>query len=178
MANCAPKTPPTGCLDVIIQESIILPNYNKQESFNKFTVCGINQYVTRTDVIDYDWSGSGVGIISFVGSEPQQTPGSFVNEDVKYIRITNFPFSDKFASIYIVKENAESVIFKLDPGKSLILSNDSAALPTSSDYVNGNFVDRQYFGDFTYMSEIKAKAGDNDGTYTGSIQIEYVVASS
>ena len=42
MANCV-KTPITGCLDVIIQESIILPNYNKQESFNKYTICGINQ---------------------------------------------------------------------------------------------------------------------------------------
>jgi hypothetical protein len=29
MANCPPKTPPTGCLDVTIQESIILPNYNR-----------------------------------------------------------------------------------------------------------------------------------------------------
>jgi hypothetical protein len=28
------------------------------------------------------------------------------------------------------------------------------------------------------MSEIKAKAGDNDLTYSGSIQLEYVVASS
>jgi hypothetical protein len=46
MANCPPKTPPTGCLDVTIQESIILPNYNLQQSYNTFTVCGINNYVT------------------------------------------------------------------------------------------------------------------------------------
>jgi len=177
MANCV-KTPATGCLDVTIQESIILPNYNKQESFNKFTVCGINQYVTRTDVIDYDWSGSGVGIISFVGSESEQTPGSFVNDDVKYIRITNFTFSDKFASIYIIKENNESVVFKVDPGKSLVLSNDVFDGTSTADYVVEDYADIQYFSDFTYMSEIKAKAGDNDGTYSGSIQIEYVVASS
>jgi len=177
MANCV-KTPITGCLDVIIQESIILPNYNKQESFNKYTICGINNYVTRTDVIDYDWSGSGIGIISFVGSESEQTPGSFVNEDVKYIRITNFPFSEKFASIYIIKENSESVVFKLDPGKSLILSNDAFEASSPSDYVDETYGDGQYFEDFTYMTEIKAKAGDNDGTYSGSIQLEYVVASS
>ena len=78
MANCPPKTPPTGCLDVIIQESIILPNYNVQESFNKFTVCGINNYVTRTDVIQHDWSGSGIGIIDFVGSEQEQNHSSHV----------------------------------------------------------------------------------------------------
>ena len=176
--NCSPKTPPTGCLDVTIQESIILPNYNVQSSFNKFTVCGINQYVTRTDVISYDWSGSGVGIISFVGSEPEQTPGLFVNEDVKYIRITNFPISDKFASIYIIKENSESVVFKLDPGKSLVLSNDVFDASSTADYVDETYADKQYFDDFTFMTEIKAKAGDSDATYTGSIQIEYVVASS
>lgn len=178
MANCAPKTPPTGCLDVTIQESIILPNYNVQESFNKFTVCGINQYVTRTDVINYDWSGSGVGIISFVGSESEQTPGSFVNADVKYIRITNFSFSDKFASIYIIKENSESVVFKVEPGRSLVLSNDVFDASSTADYVDETYADKQYFDDFTYMTEIKAKAGDNDLTYSGSIQIEYVVASS
>jgi hypothetical protein len=94
MANCPPKTPPTGCLDVTIQESIILPNYNLQQSYNTFTVCGINNYVTRTEVIDYQWSGSGIGIIEFVNSKSEQTPGSFVNADVKYIRITNFPTSD------------------------------------------------------------------------------------
>jgi len=177
MANCV-KTPATGCLDVTIQESIILPNYNKQESFNKFTVCGINQYVTRTDVIDYDWSGSGVGIISFVGSESEQTPGSFVNDDVKYIRITNFSFSDKFASIYIIKENNESVVFKVEPGRSLVLSNDVFDASSTADYVEETYADVQYFSDFTNMTEIKAKAGDNDATYSGSIQIEYVVASS
>jgi hypothetical protein len=142
--NCSPKTPPTGCLDVTIQESIILPNYNVQSSFN----------------------------------EPEQTPGSFVNEDVKYIRITNFPISDKFASIYIIKENSESVVFKLDPGKSLVLSNDVFDASSTADYVDETYADKQYFDDFTFMTEIKAKAGDSDATYTGSIQIEYVVASS
>ena len=101
MANCAPKTPPTGCLDVTIQESIILPNFNVQESFNKFTVCGINNYVTRTDVIQHDWSGSGIGIIDFVGSEQEQTPGSFVNANVgEFLRlIVAVPVKSKDASL-------------------------------------------------------------------------------
>ena len=60
MSNCS-NTPITGCLDVTIQESIILPNYNTQNSFNTFKVCGINNYVTRTEVIDSKWSGSGIG---------------------------------------------------------------------------------------------------------------------
>lgn len=167
MANCTPKTPPTGCLDVTIQESITMPNYNVQNSYNTFTVCGINNYVTRTEVIDYVWSGSGIGIISFVDSKSEQTPGSFVNSDVKYIRITNFATSNKFASIHCIKDNAESVTFKVDPGKSLILSNDDLEIPSSTT------------SSFSYMTEIKAMAGSGgDSTYTGSIQIEYVVASA
>ena len=165
MANCPPKTPPTGCLDVTIQESIILPNYNLQQSYNTFTVCGINNYVTRTEVIDYQWSGSGIGIIEFVNSKSEQTPGSFVNADVKYIRITNFPTSETFASIHCIKDNTESVTFKVDPGKSLILSNDDFEIPSTTT------------SSFSYMTEIKAMAGSGDLTYTGSIRIEYVVAS-
>jgi len=171
MANCPPKTPPTGCLDVTIQESIILPNYNVQNSYNTFTVCGINNYVTRTEVIDHQWSGSltanGIGIIGFVPTKEELTPGAFVNTDVKYIRITNFPSSDKFASIFCVKSNSESVTFKVEPGKSLILANDAFDVPS---LVSGSL---------NYMSEIKAMAGDgNNPDYSGSIQIEYVVASA
>ena len=166
MANNCVKTPATGCLEVTIQESIILPNYNVQESYNAFTVCGINNYVTRTEVIDYRWSGSGIGIISFVDSKSEQTPGSFVNSDVKYIRITNFPTSDKFASIHCIKDNDESVTFKVEPGKSIILSNDDLEIPSA------------LTSSFSYMTEIKAMAGGGgDTTYSGSIQIEYVVAS-
>ena len=88
MAYCPPKTPATGCLDVTIQESIILPNFNVQNSFNTFTVCGIKNYVTRTEVIDYQWnSGSltegGIGIIGFAPDKKSLTPGSFVSSDVK-----------------------------------------------------------------------------------------------
>tara|TARA_B100001093_G_scaffold511572_1_gene579729 strand:+ start:628 stop:1164 length:537 start_codon:yes stop_codon:yes gene_type:complete len=178
MAYCPPKTPATGCLDVIIQESIILPNFNTQQSYNEFTVCGINNYVTRTEIIDYRWSGSGIGIIDFVGSPSEQTPGSFVNSDVKYIRITNIPTSPTFASIYIIKTNKESALFKIEPGRSLVLSSDEFDASSTTDYVDETYADKQYFDDFIYMSEIKAKAGDSNGTFTGSIKIEYVVASA
>jgi hypothetical protein len=81
-------------------------------------------------------------------------------------------------NIYIIKENAESVVFKVDPGKSLILSNDVFEASSTADYVDETYADKQYFDDFLYMSEIKAKAGDTNGTFTGSIKIEYVVASA
>lgn len=165
-------------LTVSIQEKITLPNNNIETAINTVTIPGVNQFARRIDTIPYDFSGTGVGIISFVDSESQQTPGSFVNSAVKYIRITNLVNSDKFASIYIIKTNSESVVFKLDPGKSLILSNDDFNASQAGDYVVEGYVDQQYYSSFAYINEIKAKAGDTDTTYTGSIQLEYIVASS
>ena len=165
-------------LTVSIQEKITLPNNNVETAINTVTISDVNQFVRRIDTVTYDYSGSGIGIIAFTNSESEQTPGSFVNSDVKYIRITNLVASNKFASIYIIKTNQESVVFKVDPGKSLMLSNDDFNASQAGDYVVEGYVDEQYYSDFVYISEIKAKAGDTDTTYTGSIQLEYIVASS
>ena len=165
-------------LTVTIQEKLTLPNNNIETAINTVTIPDVNQFVRRIDTVTYDYSGSGIGIIAFTNSESEQTPGSFVNSDVKYIRITNLVASNKFASIYIIKTNQESVVFKVDPGKSLMLSNDDFNASQAGDYVVEGYVDEQYYSDFVYISEIKAKAGDTDTTYTGSIQLEYIVASS
>ena len=165
-------------LTVTIQEKLTLPNNNIETAINTVNIPDVNQFVRRIDTVTSDYSGSGIGIIAFTNSESEQTPGSFVNSDVKYIRITNLVASNKFASIYIIKTNQESVVFKVDPGKSLMLSNDDFNASQAGDYVVEGYVDEQYYSDFVYISEIKAKAGDTDTTYTGSIQLEYIVASS
>lgn len=165
-------------LTVTISEDILLPNNNRETAINTVVIPGVNQFVRRIDTITYKFEDEGVGIISFVNSEAEQTPGSFVNSDVKYIRITNLPSSDNFASIYCIKTNQESVVFKVDPGKSLMLSNDDFDASQAGDYVVEGYVDEQYYTDFTYMNLIKAKAGDSTPSYTGSIQLEYIVASS
>jgi hypothetical protein len=165
-------------LTVSIQEQITLPNNNVETAINTVTISDVNQFVRRIDTVTYDYSGSGIGIIAFTNSESEQTPGSFVNSAVKYIRITNLVASNKFASIYIIKTNQESVVFKVDPGKSLMLSNDDFNASQAGDYVVEGYVDEQYYSDFIYISEIKAKAGDSTPSYTGSIQLEYIVASS
>ena len=161
-----------------ITEEITLPNKNIQKSTNRKVISGVNQINRRLDTITTSFSGTGIEIIRFTNSEKDQVAGSFVRDAVKYIRITNFPTSDTFASIYCIKTNQESVVFKVDPGKSLILSNDDFDASSTQDYVDETYGDQQYFADFVYMNEIKAKAGNNNATYTGSIQIEYVVASS
>jgi hypothetical protein len=165
-------------LTVSIQEQITLPNNNVETAINTVTIPNVNQFVRRIDTVTYDYSGSGIGLIAFTNSESEQTPGSFVNSAVKYIRITNLNSSNKFASVYLIKTNSESVVFKLDPGKSLMLSNDDFNASSAGDYVEVGYVDEQYYTDFVYMNLIKAKAGDSDTSYSGSIQLEYIVASS
>jgi hypothetical protein len=165
-------------LTVSIQEQITLPNNNVETAFNTVVIPNVNQFVRRIDTITYDFEGEGIGIISFTNSESEQTPGSFVNSAVKYIRITNLNSSNKFASIYLIKTNEESVVFKVDPGKSLMLSNDDFNASQDGSYVVEGYVDEQYYSNFVYISEIKAKAGDSSPSYTGSIQLEYIVASS
>jgi hypothetical protein len=165
-------------LTVSIQEQITLPNNNVETAFNTVVIPNVNQFVRRIDTITYDFEGEGIGIISFTNSESEQTPGSFVNSAVKYIRITNLNSSNKFASIYLIKTNSESVVFKVDPGKSLMLSNDDFNASQDGSYVVEGYVDEQYYSNFVYISEIKAKAGDSSPSYTGSIQLEYIVASS
>jgi hypothetical protein len=165
-------------LTVSIQEQITLPNNNVETAFNTVVIPNVNQFVRRIDTITYDSEGEGIGIISFTNNESEQTPGSFVNSAVKYIRITNLNSSNKFASIYLIKTNEESVVFKVDPGKSLMLSNDDFNASQDGSYVVEGYVDEQYYSNFVYISEIKAKAGDSSPSYTGSIQLEYIVASS
>ena len=59
-----------------------------------------------------------------------------------------------------------------------MLSNDDFNASQAGDYVVEGYVDEEYYSSFIYISEIKAKAGDTTTTYTGSIQLEYIVASS
>lgn len=158
-------------LTITIKEEITLPNNNIETAFNTKTISNINQVVRRVDTITTTFSGSGIEILSFVDSENQQTAGSFVKSDVKYIRITHISGSTD-ASLYFIKTNEESTLLDLSPGKSIILNNASFNASSTSDYVEAGYVDETYYSDFVSLDVIKAKA-------TGSnIQLEYFVASS
>ena len=168
-------------LTVSIQEKITLPNNNIETAINTVTIPGINQFVRRIDTIPYDFEGTGVGIISFVNSESTQTPGSFVNSDVKYIRITNLS-STYSCDIYLVLDSGsnsngtettnDETVFLLDAGKTFMLPNAYFASSTDNQYVVGDYVDQLYYTNFSTLNSIMATAN------TGSVQIEYFVASS
>jgi hypothetical protein len=156
---------------VTIQESIVLPNGNREQLSNTKTISGINQVLRRTDTISTTFSSSGIEILKFVDSEEQQTAGSFVKTDVKYIRITNLD-STNYSLIYLVNTNEESVIFKLDAGKSLMFGDAEFNAPDNADYVVDGIWDPTYYSSFVYFDTVKAKA------VSASIQLEYFVAST
>jgi len=157
-------------LKIIISEQITLPNKNIETAINTVTIPGINQIVKRVDTISTTFSGSGIEILKFTDSEEQQTAGSFVKDQVKYIRITNISPTGS-AEIYLISTGNESSIFPLDPGKSLMFGNSEFNATSTNDYVVEGYVDETYYSDFTYYDTIKAKA------LVINVQLEYLVAS-
>jgi len=158
-------------LTVNIIESIILENSNKMDTFNTISIPGVNQIVRRTDTIAASFSGSGIELLRFVDSEEQQIAGSFVKDQVKYIRITNLS-STGSAEIYFISTGNESSIFQLDPKKSLMMNNAEFNASSTNDYLVENYVDETYYSGFVVYDTVKAKA------ISSSIQLEYLVASS
>jgi hypothetical protein len=158
-------------LKIIISEQITLPNKNLETSLNTTVISDVNQIIKRVDTISTTFSGSGIEILKFVDSEEQQVAGSFVKDQVKYIRITNLS-STGSAEIYLISTGNESSIFSLEPKKSLMLGDAEFNVSSVNDYVVENYVDETYYSDFYYYDTIKAKA------ISSSIQLEYLVASS
>ena len=158
-------------LTITLQEQITLPNNNIEKTSNVKVISGVNQTVRRIDTISTTFSGSGVEILKFVDSEPQQTAGSFVKSDVKYIRITNLDCTNK-ATLYILQTDEESVLFDLEAGKTFMLGNAEFNASQGGDYVDVGYVDETYYSSFTNFDTIKAKA------HTSDVQLEYFVASS
>jgi len=158
-------------LYVTITEEITLPNTTTEKTNIFKTISDVNQIVRRVDTISTTFSGSGIEIIRFCDSESEQTGGAFVKSDVKYIRITNIS-TIYDAVIYLIDTSIESCLFNLPVGQTLMFTNTDLNASSTLDYVVENYVDETYYSDFTYIDSIKAKA------ISGSVQLEYFVASS
>ena len=175
---------PTGSLTVTITENIQLPNGNIENAVNSVVIPNVKQVVRRIDTISSYWENSGVEILRFVDDEASQTAGSFVRDTVKYLRFTNLD-KNNFLSLYLIQDSPDSYapneqnlgsgdegVFKLDPGKSMMLSNAQFESSNYYDYVVEGYLDMQYYSSFASLTSIKAKAD------TADIQIEYFVGSS
>tara|TARA_R110002020_G_scaffold410587_4_gene620251 strand:+ start:3455 stop:3940 length:486 start_codon:yes stop_codon:yes gene_type:complete len=158
-------------LTVTIRESIILPNGNPQVSENIKTISGVNQIARRIDTVTTSFEGTGIELIRFVDSESKQTAGSFVKDTVKYIRITNLD-TDNFCDLYLIDSEESFTKFKLDPGKTIMFSNEDFVASSNGDYVAADYVDSAYYTSFKNLDIIKAKAD------TANINLEYLIASS
>ena len=174
----------TGSLEVFIRESITLPNGNEEVATNSIKIPNVNQLVRRIDTISSKWEDTGVEILRFVDDESSQVAGSFVRDTVKYLRFTNLD-CDNYLSLYLIQNSPDAQspntsnvgsgdegVFKIDPGKSIMLSNAQFESSNYYDYVVEGYVDIQYFSSFASLSSIKAKAD------IANVQIEYFVASS
>ena len=175
---------PTGSLSVVIQESIELPNGNLEQAFNRVIIPGVCQLVRRVDTISTTFEKTGVELLRFVDDESSQVAGSFVRDTVKYLRFTNLD-KNNYVSLYLVQNspdsdspNSDNVgsgdegIFRLDPGKSIMLSNAQFDSSNYYDYVVEGYVDLQYFSSFASLYSIKAKANKEN------VRIEFLVGSS
>ena len=173
-----------GQLEVTINESITLPNGNREVATNNVTIAGVNQIVRRVDTISSFWEGTGVEILRYVDNEASQVAGSFVRDTVKYLRFTNLDDTN-YLSLYLIQDSPDAQspntgnvgsgdegVFKLDPGKSMMLSNAQFESSNFYDYVVDGYVDIQYYSSFASLYSIKAKANNED------IKIEYLVGSS
>jgi len=158
-------------LAVSISETITLDNGNKMTTFNAVNITDVGQIVRRIDTVVTDFSGSGIELVKFVNSEAEQTAGSFVKSDVKYLRFTNISGSSN-VSLYLIKTNDESTVFDLEPGKTIMFGNAEFDASQVGDYVVEGYVDPLYYSDLVFYDTIKAKA------VSSSVKLEYVVASS
>ena len=174
----------TGSLEVFIRESMILPNGNEEIATNSIKIANVNQLVRRIDTISSNWEGTGVEILRFVDNESSQVAGSFVRNTVKYLRFTNLD-CENYLSLYLIQNSPDAQspntgnvgsgdegVFKIDPGKSMMLSNAQFESSNYYDYVVEGYVDLQYFSSFASLYSIKAKANAAD------VRIEYLVGSS
>jgi len=174
----------TGSLEVFIRESITLPNGNEEVATNSIKIPGVNQLVRRIDTISSKWEDTGVEILRFVDNEASQVAGSFVRDTVKYLRFTNLDCTN-YLSLYLIQNSPDSYapntqglgsgdegVFRIDPGKSMMLSNAQFESSNYYDYVVEGYVDLQYYSSFASLYSIKAKANAAD------VRIEYLVGSS
>ena len=174
----------TGSLEVFIRESITLPNGNEEIATNSIKIANVNQLVRRIDTISVNWENTGVELLRFVDDEASQVAGSFVRNTVKYLRFTNLD-CENYLSLYLIQNSPDAQapntgnvgsgdegVFKIDPGKSMMLSNAQFESSNYYDYVVEGYVDLQYFTSFASLYSIKAKANKSD------IRIEYLVGSS
>ena len=158
-----------GRLISTIDERVVLDNGKTQTTSNNVTIDDVGQFSRRLDTIQTTFSASGIEILRFVESEQQQVAGSFVKDEVRYIRISNL--TECNVDLYFIKDNTESTVFKLDGEKTFMMGNGQFNASSVNDYVGEGYVDSTYYSDLVGIDSIKAKS------HISASQLEIIVAS-
>jgi len=158
-------------LTINIRESVDLGNGRERTNITT-VIPDVNQVVRRVDTIsNVSDDTDAIPIITFSNSEESQTAGSFVNTDVKYIRITNLDDTND-VDVYIVPDLDNNIIYTIGPKRTLILASATSRVDDFSDYVDNDYVENTFFVNITELLSIKAKA------MNAPSQVEYFVAST
>ena len=162
----------TKTLKVIITEQIQLAG-NSQDNQTITSIADINELSNRIVSIP---SGSEVGLLSFASSSASMGSGTYVQSDIKYIRISNLDTTN-FVDLRILSTDGDQYEVKLDAGKSFMLGNTRLNTPSREDYVMPeNYVLYGYVdtlvSEVVNADEIRAKAN------TGNVDVEFLVAST
>ena len=138
-------------LTVTITEAITLQNANRGSTFKK-TITGVGEVDRRVVTVESDTNGTE---IFKTGGTTEA--GTHIPADVKYIRITNLD-STNWMVLFFTDGSAQQAMFKVEAGKSFILSTP-VGFDTDSGDGNGDDIDE--FSAATITS-IQAKANSAD----------------
>ena len=158
-------------LKVTINEQIQLAG-NDQYTQTVTHISSINELSNRIVAIP---SSSEVGLLAFATSSYAMNAGTYIQDDVKYIRVTNLDDTN-FVDLRVLNTNGDSYEVKLDAGKSFMLGNTRLNTPSQEDYVDDRYVVYGYvdtlISDAVNADEIRARAN------TANVDVEYLVAST
>jgi hypothetical protein len=159
-------------LKVTVTEQIQLAG-NSQDNQTITEIADINELSNRIVTIP---SSSEVGLLAFASSSNSMNAGTYVQSDVKYIRISNLD-NTNFVDLRVLNTDGDYYSVKLDAGKSFLLGNTRLNTPSREDYVDPEdyvlygYVDT-LVSDAINADEIRARAN------TSNIDVEYLVAST
>jgi hypothetical protein len=159
-------------LKVTITEQMQLAG-NDQYTQNITHIADINEFSQRIVTVP---SSSEVGLLAFATSSYQMNAGTYIQSDVKYIRITNLDDTN-FVDLRVLNTGGDYYEVKLDAGKSFFLGNTRLQTPSIEDYVDPeDYVTYGYvdtlISDVVNADEIKGRAD------TANVDVEYLVAST
>jgi hypothetical protein len=158
-------------LKVTITEQMQLAG-NNQDIQTITSITEINEFSNRIVTVP---SGSEIGLLAFATSSYAMNAGTYIQSDIKYIRVSNLDDSN-FVDLRVLNTDGDSYEVKLDAGKSFLLGNTRLNTPSQEDYVDDKYVTFGYvdtlFAPAVNADEIRARAD------TANVDVEYLVAST